>query len=149
MTAEAQAGAYPDLWRKGRYRAELSALLPFGPDAMDVALGELDYHIVDAGQAGRSYRHSQNANLTADLDELAGLEPYVRLVLRKGDLDESAVDPAVAYLNALYERICEICGPNWDGYDYEPMDDDGVLDCESPVFLGWTDYKSNLTYMCI
>jgi hypothetical protein len=43
-----QVETYPDLWRKGRYRLDLTAELYLEIDGVNAALKQLDYHIIDA-----------------------------------------------------------------------------------------------------
>jgi hypothetical protein len=104
-----QVETYPDLWRKGRYRVDLTAELYLEIDSVDAALEQLDYHIIDSDQQGQSYIHNQDRSRTAELDE-AGEEPaYVKLVLRNADLDEEGINAAEDYLNTLFDRIYQMC----------------------------------------
>lgn len=116
--SDVEIGIYPDLWRKGRYRIELSAELPFDPGDIDTALQRLGYHITDADQWGQSYSHNQDRSRTAELDEVEEQTAYVRLVLRCGDLDEAGINTTEDYLSSLYSRIYQICR-RMDEYDYE------------------------------
>lgn len=121
--SDIEISTYPDLWRKGRYRVELSADLPFDPYTVEAALQHLGYHIVDADQWGQSYCHNQDRNRTAELDELEDFASYVRLVLWNGNLNEADINAAEDYLSSLYDRICQVCGDHCDGYDYGPFAD--------------------------
>lgn len=134
---DVQIGTYPDLWRKGRYRVDLSVELPFDPDAVDAALWQMDYHMVDAGQGGQSYSHNRDGSRTAELDETGELAEYVKLVLRNGDLDEAGINAAEDYLNALYDRICESCRSRCKEYDYESPIAPIYPDREQEAVLTW------------
>jgi hypothetical protein len=145
-TPEVQIGAYPDLWRKGRYRVDLVAELYFDPDYLDAALKQLDYHVVDADQRGQSYRHNQDDNRTAELDESEEEGAYVRLVLRDGDLDEADIDAARDYLSSLYERMYQISQEWCDAYDYRPPCCSMCSEAESKVLFTSAADKYDLTY---
>lgn len=126
--SDIEINTYPDLWRKGRYRVELTAELPFDPSDIDSALRRLGYHIVDADQWGQSYSHNQDPRRTAELEEVKEQADYAKLVLRCGDLDEIAINTAEDYLSALYDRICQIRRGRMDVYDCKPR-------------YWWTDFE--------
>ena len=114
-----QVETYPDLWRKGRYRVDLTAELYLDIDSIDAALEQLDYHIIDADQRGQSYIHNQDRSRTAELDEADEEPAYVKLVLRNADLDEAGINAAEDYLNTLFDRIYQICRCRYDEEDYD------------------------------
>ena len=114
-----EIGTYPDLWRKDRYRVDLTAQLYFDIDSIDAALQQLDYHIIDADQRGQSYIHNQDRSRTAELDEADEEPAYVKLVLRNADLDEAGINAAEDYLNTLFDRIYQICRCRYDEEDYD------------------------------
>ncbi|GAH83538.1 unnamed protein product, partial [marine sediment metagenome] len=123
---DAQIGTYEDLWRKGRYRIDLTVELSYDPEEVDAALQKLGYDIIDADQWGRSYRNRQNPRLTAELDELEEQTAYVKLLLRSGDLNEADIDRSEAQLSIYYDRIYQMCRDSCMdiGYDYlyPPLD---------------------------
>jgi len=102
-----QIGTYGDHWRKGRYRAELSARLEADLERVDTVLTRLGYHIVDADQYGWSYLHHRRNHGVAELDELECEGGPVRLILSQGDLDETQTEAAEQELVALYAQIAE------------------------------------------
>jgi hypothetical protein len=99
---------YPDLWRKGRYRVDLTAELDLEIDGINAALEQLDYHIIDADQWGQSYVHNRDPRRTAELDEVEDQDSYVKLVLRNGDLDEAEITEAKNYLSRIFDRIYQL-----------------------------------------
>ena len=99
---------YPDLWRNGRYRVDLTAELDLEIDGIDAALQQLDYHIIDADQCGRTYAHSHDPIRMAELDEVEGQDSYVKLVLRNDDLDEAEIPEVKDYLSSLFDRIYQL-----------------------------------------
>jgi len=130
--SEAGLGVYPDLWRKGRCHVNLVAEVAYDPADVDAALEQLEYHAVDAGQWGQSYRDSQDDSRTAELDELQGQGPYVKLVLQEADLDQDDVDISRERLGSVYERIQQICQGRLDEYDYPN--------------LQWSPHAEDVTY---
>ena len=99
---------YPDLWRKGRYRVDLTVELDLEIDGLNTALEQLDYHIIDADQWGQSYVHNNDPSHTAELDEVEDQDFYVKLVLRNGNLDETEIAEAESYLNNLFDKIYQL-----------------------------------------
>ena len=99
---------YPDLWRKERYRVDLTTELDLEIEGINAALEQLDYHIIDADQWGRSYVQNSDPSRTAELDEVENLDPYVKLVLRNGDLDESEITEEKDYLSRVFDRIYQL-----------------------------------------
>jgi len=118
---DVQIGTYSDLWRKGRYRVELTAELSYDPVDVDAALQQLGYDIADADQWGRTYRHSQDHNRTVELDELEDQAEYIKLVLRNGDLDELDIDRAEDELGSLYARLYQMCQSQYEDDAYDPL----------------------------
>ena len=108
---------YPDLWRKGRYRVELSAELDMEIDCINAALEQLDCHIIDVDQRGQSYIHNHDPGLTAELDEVEDQDYYVKLVLRDSDLDEADITGAKDYLSGIFDRIYRL------SYEYNHEND--------------------------
>lgn len=119
-TPDVQVGTYPDLWRKGRYRVELTAGLRNGHEDVDAALEQLGYEVSDCDQWGRSYRHREDPERTAELDELEHEASYVKLILREGDLDKEAADRGEEELFSMYERIYQLCLHPDIEEDYHP-----------------------------
>lgn len=118
---DVQIGTYSDLWRKERYRVELTEELLCDPVDVDAALQQLGYDIADADQWGRTYRHSQDHNRTVELDELEDQAEYIKLVLREGDLDELDIDRAEDQLGSLYARLYQMCQGRYDDNGYDPL----------------------------
>lgn len=108
-----QVRIYPDRWRKGRYRVQLSSQIASDLEDVDTVLGQLGYSMVDADQYGRSYHHSKNSRCTADLDELECEGGPVLLTLSRCELDEPETAAAEQELIGQYERLSKILR----GYD--------------------------------
>lgn len=145
-----QVGAYPDLWKQGRYRVELAAQLPYETADMDSILEQLGYEIVDADQWGRSYRHSQDHNKTIELDELDDPTAFPKLLLRYGDLDEAGVGQAEDQLDSLYNRICQMCRNSYDDDDYDSLDSPICSEIDQYDNLGREQSgNEKLTHGCI
>jgi len=143
-TPGVQIGIYPDLWRKGRYRVDLSVELPFDPDDVDAALQQQGYHMVDTGQWGQSYSHNQDRTRTAELDEIEEQAAYVRLVLRNADLDEAGINVAENYLNSVYGGIYQVCQSRCDEYDYDPLVLSICPEVEQEAILALGHYKKGI-----
>ena len=107
--ASVELGTYDDLWRPGRYRVELKAGLPVSLHAVEADLEQLGYEPIDADQWGSSYRYVTDASRTAELDELDGPSPAVRLILRQSDLDEAGLSHAEGELDLEYSGIRSLC----------------------------------------
>jgi len=107
-----------DLWQKGRYRAELQAELACDPYDVDIALERLDYRVVDADQWGRSYFHSKNAHLTAELDEFVKPSDSVRLILRQSNLNEEEIQSTEEELELTYAKIATMCPSAANEFDH-------------------------------
>jgi hypothetical protein len=123
-----QAGVYADLWRKGRYRVRLSAVFLSDIEQVDPVLERFGYHVVDADQYGRSYRHGENSRRTAELDEVEYEGGPVRLILSYGDLEESDTIAGEQETMALYEELSHELGQyeaKGLAADYEWIDDPG------------------------
>jgi hypothetical protein len=112
-----QAGTYADLWRKGRYRVQLTAELGSYLEDVDAVLERLGYRMVDADQWGRSYHRRGSSHDTAELDEQECEFGPVRLVLSRGNLDETETADAETELTYLLGRIQEAAKT----YDGEPL----------------------------
>lgn len=130
-TPDIQIGTYPDLWQKGRYRAELGVDVALGFEDVDAALRKLGYEIVDADQYGLSYSHSKDSKRTAEVDQMDEQAEYTRLKLINADLDWASVPAAEDYLVSIYDRICQlVTGPNRE-FDYKksnyPIFEDGQI----------------------
>ncbi len=108
MIPEVRIETYPDLWRKGRYRVDLTAELDLEIDGIDAALQQLDYHIIDADQWGQSYVHNQIPSCTAELGEVENPSPYLKVILRNGGLDETEITEAENYLTNVFDRIYQL-----------------------------------------
>jgi len=119
--SDVQTGTYPDLWRKGHYRVELNAELPFYMEDVDVALQQAGYEAVDADQWGRSYRHKADPQQTAEVDESEDGGGYVKIMLRDGGLEDDGIKQAEDQLDLLYDRIHQICQSRSE-YLFEPAD---------------------------
>jgi len=118
---DVQIGTYSDLWRKERYRVELTAELPYDTVDVDAALQQLGYDIADADQWGRTYRHNQDHNRTVELDELEGQAEYIKLVLCNSDLDEVDIDKSEDELGSLYARLYQMCQSQYEDDGYNPL----------------------------
>jgi len=144
---DVQIGTYPDLWRKGHYRVDLYAELPFDADSVDAALQQLGYHITDTGQCGQSYSHNKYRSHTAELDEAPEQAGYVGLVLRSNGLNEADTEAAENDLSSVYERIRQICDSCCKEYDYESLIRSSFPDgVQEPAFLLSHYEIRNLTY---
>ena len=100
---------YPDHWRKDHYRVELEAELGYGIEDVDKALEELGYEIIDNDQWGWSYQNKGMPIENAELDEMDGGNPRVKLVLTGHGLEEAQIEPSKMELYALFERIYQAC----------------------------------------
>ena len=126
-----------DLWEKGRYRVELAARLPCEFADVDDGLEKLGYEVIDAGQWGRSYRNRQDPRHTAELDELDDAGAYVRLILRKGDLEAARLSDAEGEVDLTYARLRAACPARSGEYPYKiinPADVDYDCNGDSPGF---------------
>jgi len=119
--SDVQTGTYPDLWRKGRYRVELNAELPFYMEDVDAALQQSGYEAVDADQWGHSYHHKADPQRTAEIDESEARGGYVKIMLRDGGLEGDGIKQAEDQLDLLYDRINQICQSRSE-YLYESLD---------------------------
>ena len=85
---------------------EMTAELPYDPDDVDAALRKLGYEVVDLDQWGRSYRRRGDPRHTAELDEPEDAAAYVRLILRRGDLEPPEVPDAEHQVELTYAGLC-------------------------------------------
>ena len=104
-SSEARLEVCEDLWRKGRYRVELTGRLAYAAGDVDAALEQLGYEAIDLDQWGRSYQHREDPSRTAELDELGEGAASVRLVLRQGNLEPSEIAGAKSELDLRYGRL--------------------------------------------
>jgi hypothetical protein len=107
--ADIRIETYPDHWQKDHYRLELEAALDYSIEDVDKALEELGYEIIDNDQWGSSYLNKGSSIEHAELDELEGENPYVKLVLVGSGLEEAQIEPSKVELYALFERIYQLC----------------------------------------
>jgi hypothetical protein len=106
---EARIETYPDHWRKDHYRIELETELGYSIKDVEEALEELGYEITDSDQWGWSYQKKGTPVENAELDELGGGNPHVKLVLVGHGLEEAQIEPSKTELYALFERIYQAC----------------------------------------
>lgn len=122
MAPDIQIESRPDLWRKGRYRMELTVELGSPFDEVDATLARLGYEAVDDDQRGRSYHHRTHPHRTAELDEVQYGRIGLRLILHRGDLGTEDVDDAAGELTAVYGKIRSACGSCGQGDGYRLRD---------------------------
>jgi len=111
-----------DPGRRGRYSVELTAELPYGLDEVDAALERLGYEVADADQWGRSYRHRDSPNRTAEADEIPDGTGALRLRLREDDLGREAALSAEADAETLYGLLYSACAAADGGDLGEPFE---------------------------
>jgi hypothetical protein len=95
----------PDRWRRGRYRAELSAYVEDDLEGMDAAVRGLGYEPIDADQWGRSYRHRDDPARKVELDETEDGAGVVRVVLSHEGIERPEAREAADRLREEYEAL--------------------------------------------
>jgi len=117
---EAEVGVYADHWQKGRYRVELTVELPLDPSDVETALEKIGYQEIDSDQWGQSYRHHQESQKTAELDDILYSETDIKLMLQYGGLEESELDQTKYNLQLEFEQIFDILRDNQDTWEDRP-----------------------------